>query len=360
MSVLYCTIPRFPAALARRDQPDLAGVPLVLVGPESRVLGLSAEAAACGLTVGMTAREAEIRCPEARLLAADPAPYRAESEHLLELLETVSPTVEPHGWGAAYVDLGALQGRAEALALLTEVGRSLRRELGAALQPALGWDSTKFTAQAAARRTRPGHLRAVDRARQRRFLRPLPVTLLPLPGDVLRRLGFLGLRTLGLYAALPPAAVSQQFGPAGLLAQRCARGEDDRPVVPRSQAPRLSAEIEFETPLVERALLAAALQRLVAPLLADLQAGLRACGQVRLTVRFDDGSLQERERTFLQPTADGARVSEALLQLLDRLTWPAAAVGLAVTLGLAEVILPVGEIAGKIQSWCCGAARSRS
>ncbi len=33
---------------------------------------------------------------------------------------------------------------------------------------------------------------------------------------------------------------------------------------------------------------------------------------------------------------------------------------LAVTLGLAEVILPVGEIAGKIQSWCCGAARSRS
>ncbi len=333
MSVLYCTIPHFAAALARRDHPEETGKPLVLVGPEERVFGVSAEAAACGVVVGMTARMAQVRCPEARLLDADLARCRAEREVLLEVLEETSSEVEPHDWGAAYVDLGELvRGHADAADFCREVGRAVRRELGEALQPALGWDSSKFTAQVAARRTPPGRLRAVDAIRERGFLQPLPVSLLPLQGDAVRRLCFLGLRTLGQYAALPRAAAWQQFGRAGMLAHRCARGEDNRPVIPRGQATHLVAEIEFETPLVERERLVAALRRLVSPLLAELRENLQACGQVRLAVRFEDGSTQERERAFLLPVAAEERVVEALDQLLAGMGWPAAATALAVSL----------------------------
>ena len=59
----------------------------------------------------MTAHEATVRCPEARLLDADIACCRAESESLLEVLERASSQVEPHGWGAAYVELPALAAR---------------------------------------------------------------------------------------------------------------------------------------------------------------------------------------------------------------------------------------------------------
>ncbi|MGD8472990.1 MAG: hypothetical protein PVH59_02625, partial [Anaerolineae bacterium] len=163
MSVLYCTIPHFAAALARRHYPELMSGPLVLVGPEERVFGVSAEAAACGVATGMTARMAQIHCPEAHLLDADLARCRAEQEALFQLLEAASSRVEPHGWGAAYVDLDELvRGHADAVTICGEVGRAVRQELGEALQPALGWDSSKFTAQAAARRTPPGRLRAVD------------------------------------------------------------------------------------------------------------------------------------------------------------------------------------------------------
>jgi nucleotidyltransferase/DNA polymerase involved in DNA repair len=349
MSVLYCTIPHFAAALARRDAPDEGKGPLVLVGPERRVLGCSAEAAACGVVAGMAARTAEVRCPAARLREADVARCRAEAEVLLQVLEGASSRVEPHGWGAAYVDLGDLaRGQADAVALCRELGQAVRRELGDLLQPALGWDSNKFTAQAAARRTEPGHLRALEGVRERAFLRPLPVAFLPLAGDALQRLRFLGLLTLGQYAALSAAAVWQQFGRAGVLAHHCARGEDDRPVVPRWQAPELAAEIEFEAPLVERERLVVALRRLVSPLLAELRASLRACGLVRLAVHFEDGSAQEKERTFLLPVAQEERVVRALEQLLRStlclrtgqaaslclagLRWPAGATALAVTL----------------------------
>jgi protein ImuB len=328
MSILYCTIPHFAAALAQRDSPGLQSHPLVLIDPEGRVFGVSAEAAACGVAVGLAARTAEIRCPEAHLVDADLTRCREEFEALLQLLEHTSPKVEPHGWGAAYVDLGD----PEAIDLCKQAGRAVRRVLGEALQPALGWDSSKFTAQAAARRTRPGHLLAVAAVRERAFLKPLPVRLLPLPDDSLRRLGFLGLRTLGQYAALPPAAVWQQFGQAGKRAQRYARGQDDRPVVPRWQAPRLTAGCEFEVPVNERERLVATLRRLASPLLTQLREDLRACGEVRLTVGFEDEGAQERARTFLFPTACEGRVVRALGELLDAMCWRSAAVSLAVAL----------------------------
>jgi protein ImuB len=333
MSVLYCTIPHFAAALVRRNDPGQTNEPLVLLGPEGRVFGVSAEAAACGVVAGMTVRAAEVRCPEARLLEADVARCRAELDILLQVLEQASPKVEPHGWGAAYADLAGLgRGQADAVALLQELGRAVRREMGEALQPALGWDKSKFTAQAAARRTQPGRLRAVDTIREREFLQPLPVTLLPLAADTLQRLRFLGLCTLGQYAALPAAAVWQQFGRAGKLAHRCARGEDDRPVIPRWQAPHLTAEVEFEAPLVEREQLMAALRHLVSPPLAELRGNLQACGQVRLAVQFEDGSTQERTQTFLFPAAEEGRVARTLGQLLDEMRWQAPASALSLTL----------------------------
>ena len=333
MSILYCTIPHFAAALARRDDASLQNRPLVLIGSQGRVFAASAEAVGYGVVAGLTARMAEIRCPEARLVEADVAAYRQEVETLLQLLERSSPRVEPHGGGAAYVDLGDLaRDHTEGVALCSEIGQAVRRELGETLQPALGWDQSKFTAQAAARRTQPGRLLAVAAVCERSFLKPLPVALLPLGEDPLRRLGFLGLRTLGQYAALPTAAVWQQFGRAGRLAQRYARGEDDRPVVPRCQERRLTADCEFEVPLDERERLQAALTRLVSPLLAELCGELQACGQVRLTVRFADGSAQERQRAFLFPTGEEARITLILGQLLDTLRWQAGAEGLAVAL----------------------------
>jgi protein ImuB len=340
MSVLYCTIPHFPVALARRDRPTAEDRPLVLVDPEGRVLDAAPGAAACGVVAGLTARMAQVRCPQASLVEADVARCRQEREALLQILERAGPNVEPHGWGAAYVDLGDLaRDRPQAAALCANIGREIRRELGEPLQPALGWDSGKFTAQAAARRTQPGRLLAVSADRERAFLGPLPVALLPLAGDAQRRLGFLGLRTLGQYAALPPAAVWQQFGRAGRLAQRCARGEDDRPVVARRQAECLTAGIEFEAPLVMQDRLLAALRGLVAHLLSELAGHLRACGRVRLAVRYDDGGAEERARAFLLATADEPVILRALEQLALKMSWPAPAAALTVTLEQIEDVV---------------------
>jgi len=45
--------------------------------------------------------------------------------------------------------------------------------------------------------------------------------------------------------------------------------------------------------------------------------GLQACGQIRLTVRFDDGLAREKERTFSPPAANEGRILQALEGLLE-------------------------------------------
>jgi hypothetical protein len=79
----------------------------------------------------------------------------------------------------------------------------------------------------------------------------------------------------------------------------------------------LAADIDFETPLVERERLLVALRRLLSPLLAELRDNLQACGHVRLVARLDDGSTQEQERAFLFPVSEEERIVRALGQLLD-------------------------------------------
>jgi nucleotidyltransferase/DNA polymerase involved in DNA repair len=332
VSILYCAIPHFAVALARRDQHALAERPLIVLDPEDRVLDVSPEGVQRGVTAGLPARIAQIRFPEARLYKGDLDRCRQELDVFFETLEQFSSNVEPHGWGAAYVELDSMNDRKHAVPLCQESGRVVRQTLGPALQPAIGWDNGKFTAHAAAQCTHPGHLLPVDKAREKDFLHPLPVALLPLAKDTIDHLRFLGLRTLGQYAALPPAAVWQRFGQAGKQAHRLAQGKDNRPVVSRWKSPLLQDRMVFEAPVVERSRVLAAAAHLVHPLLEGLRAKLRACGRLRLVLGFDDGSTTERARDFLFPVADHGLIERALHDLVENIQGRVGIAEVAVTL----------------------------
>jgi hypothetical protein len=94
----------------------------------------------------------------------------------------------------------------------------------------------------------------------------------------------------------------------------------------------MAAQTEFEVPLAEWGQPLAALNRLVSPLLAELRENLQACGQLCLTVHFDDGSAQERTRTFLFPTAETSLIMRVLEQVLEQMHWPAGVTGLSISL----------------------------
>ncbi len=85
--------------------------------------------------------------------------------------------------------------------------------------------------------------------------------------QVLRRWG---LATLGDLAALPRDALFSRLGADGVVWQRCARGEESRPLVPAPEDRPFEAEVDLEWPIEGVEPLAFVLGRVLEPLAARL------------------------------------------------------------------------------------------
>lgn len=339
MSILFCRIPDFLMALALRRHPALTNAPLGLVGEDERVGAVSLPARESGVRAGMTARQARMRCPDLLLRPLDGREGAAEQQAFLAEMARWELPVEEHGWGAAWLDLHTVAGRADTVQpLAVELGRRVRAAFGDDRAPALGWDSSKFTSRAAASCAAAGAVRMVGKAEESRFLSPLPVSLLPLPDAALQQLHWLGIRTLGQYAALPPAAVWQRWGQVGKLAQRWALGKDTRPVCGNARALPAPILLDIDPPSDRIGqVLADAMQALQTPL-RSLAANLSGVRRLRATLHFLPAAVRTLDITFIEPAGQPARVQAALAQHLQSLVWPGEVERLEVGL------LDVGEL----------------
>jgi len=170
MSVLSCRVPDFLIGLAQRQEPKWSGLPLALLGADERISAVSPEARQSGVAVQMSARQAQMRCPEVVLTPLNDSACQTEQSAFVGTLAECGLPVEVQTWGAAYVDLREVAGTArDVQPICAEMGKQIRRLLGAPLSPALGWDTGKFTAHAASSCARPGHMRLVEHSDEERF-----------------------------------------------------------------------------------------------------------------------------------------------------------------------------------------------
>ncbi|MEZ4682096.1 MAG: hypothetical protein R2932_48610 [Caldilineaceae bacterium] len=338
MSVLCCHAPHFLYRVASCAERGLQERPVALLGPDESAWALSPAAGALGLHVGMMPRQIRATCPEARLHPLDLRAIEAAQQAWLGYLGELALPMEPADWGAAYLDLRPVTTDSqEVAAIAATLGRRMRQHLGAALQPALGWDSGKFTARAAALRTAPGRMKLVPAVQEKRFLAPLPLHLLPLSASTLQQLTWLGIETIGAFAALPDVAVWQRFGQEGKLALALARGRDKRPVQNHLDQRAAAIQLAWEppTPLIPPVL--AALETRLTPRLAQLRVDLQGCLGLALTLHFAEGSSRTVTLRLMQPTTMLETLLWRIQHELTLLCWPDA-------LDTAEITLETGEL----------------
>jgi DNA polymerase IV len=341
MSVLCCQISDFLLATDVRERPQPEGRPLALLGPDGRVWAASPEAQVCGVRAAMTPRQTLARCPDAAVRDLDLAACEHAQRAFVGSVAEFGLPVEEQTWGSAFVDLRPVADQAnEVQPLCAEVGRRIRQRFQQGLQPALGWDSGKFTAQAAAARTAPGRMLLVDRQREAGFLGPLPIQLLPLPAAALQYLGWLGIRTMGQFGRLPASAVMQRFGTAGKLAQRLAQGRDDRAVQPTTQVVPTWHDRDFDPPTASRDEAAATALAALQPELAGLAQQFKGMRHVRVELRFLDRSTRAHPCTFVEPAAETERLRATLLHALQSTPWPAELAGLRIAVLETGDLLP--------------------
>jgi DNA polymerase IV len=249
-------IPYFATLVQQQTDPALAGIPLLLIkygAKRSKVMAVSAEAAALGAVAGMSLSRARGTCPTAHLVSFHEQTMQQACDRLLETLweytnrVEVDETAYPQT-GVFYLDLGMLR-EADARYLGEHLQKAVSEQVRAEVSVGLG--SGKFPAYLAAY-GQPGKVTLVPRYEEAAFVAPFPASLLPMSRDTARRLSILWLREIGQLAALPREAVISQFGREGKLLYGLALGLDGRPVKPRKMPKSETVSRQFDHAIRER------------------------------------------------------------------------------------------------------------
>ncbi len=303
--ILHLDMDAFYAAIEVRDDPRLAGRPLIVghPGPRGVVATCSYEARRFGVRSAMPSVTAARLCPDALWLPSRMESYLEESARIHTILGDVSPRVEPVSIDEAFVDLTGialdLEGGMERARRLKERIREERQ-----LTASVGVAPNKFLAKVASDLDKPDGRTRLALAEVPAKLWPLPIERLwgvgPRTAGPLRRAG---VDTIGAVLRVPADRLAAIVGERLASHLRAlAAGEDDRPVEPEREAKSISEERTYGEDLtsedaVDRELLARA---------EGVARQLRRAGlvarTVRLKVRIADFTTWIRARTLPEAT----------------------------------------------------------
>ena len=316
--ILHVDMDAFYAAVEVREDPSLAGKPLIIghKGRRGVVSTCSYEARKFGVRSAMPSVTAMRLCPGASWLPGRMDLYVAVSKRIRLILDDFSPVVEPLSIDEAFLDLTGvvkdLEGGARAASRLKDRIKTAER-----LTASVGVAPTKFLAKLASDLEKPDGLVVFP-------LEDVPGRLWLLPVERLwgvgpksaARLHALGLESIGDLVRAGEERLAATLGSAAahhLLS--LSRGEDPRAVVPGREAKSISEERTYESDLHDPdAIEEALLERSEGVARALRREGL-AARTVHIKVRDGDFVTWTRAVTLPTPTALAEEIFHAAREL---------------------------------------------
>jgi DNA polymerase-4 len=317
--ILHCDMDCFYAAVHMRDDPSLAGRPVVVGGdPDGRgvVAAASYEARRYGIHSAMAAAQARRLCPDTVFLKPDFARYRAESDAIFAIYRLFTPVVQPLSLDEAYLDVTDRLGElGSATAIAHEIRRRVRDERG--LTVSVGVAPSKLVAKIASDHDKPDGLTVVKPSQVEDFLAPLPVRRLHGVGPAGERaLAELGVTTVAELRRLSLDRLIERFGHWGRTLYDFARGDDRREVRVERVRRSLSTEHTFVHDIRDRP----EIDRVVTGMAEEVATGLEqrslAACTVTLKARYPDFTTVTRSHTLPVPTADAATIAACARDLV--------------------------------------------
>jgi DNA polymerase-4 len=317
--ILHCDMDCFYAAVHVRDDPSLAGRPVIIGGdPDGRgvVAAASYEVRRFGVHSAMPAARARRLCPEAVFLRPEFPRYRRESEEIFAIYREITPLVQAVSIDEAYLDVSEHLGPwGSATAVAREIRRRVREERR--LTVSVGVGPSKLLAKIASDFDKPDGLTVVPPSRVEAFLAPLPVRRLHGVGPATERaLAELGVATVGDLRRLSAEQLAARFGRHGRDLFAYARGIDERPVTTHRERTSLGSETTYRRDLTALAQMDEELGRLAAEVAGGLVTRGLAAATVTVKVRYPDFTTVTRSRTLPFATADPAAVAGIARDLL--------------------------------------------
>lgn len=305
--VACVVVPLFPLAARLRSEPELREEAVVVVagaGNAARVVAATKRARRAGIRPGFTLAQARARLPKLIARPRDPECENAAREALLDIAESFSPRVEDGGEGIAYLDTTGLHRHYPGNDPEGDLGRALiaALEKNAGLSARVGIAGSKLAASLAAQKAESPQV--VPAGREAEYLAPLPLEATSAQASALTKIEQWGIHSLGELARLPEAEVISRLGQAGRDLYAIARGEDPRPLVPRTPPPVFREGLELEWPLVDLEPFLFVARAAIDRLVARMEGHGLGCRRLELRFELEGEGHHDRAIVLPAPTRD--------------------------------------------------------
>ena len=237
----------FYASVEKRDHPDLADKPVIIGGGRRGVVSTACYVARIrGVKSAMPMFQALKLCPDAVIIKPRMAVYAEVSRAIRQMMEDLTPAIEPLSLDEAFLDLRGtekLHGAPPAVMLARLVYR-MRQELG--LTGSIGLSHNKFLAKVASDLNKPRGFSVIGKDDTAAFLQDKPVRMIWGVGSATQAaLAQAGIRSFTDLLRWQRVDLTQKFGSMGERLWHLARGQDHRRISRNTPVKSISNETTF-------------------------------------------------------------------------------------------------------------------
>jgi len=320
LTIAHMDCDAFYASVEKRDNPELAGKPVIIGGGRRGVVSTACYVARIrGVHSAMPMFQALKLCPEAVVIRPRMEAYAAASRQIRALMEELTPAVEPLSLDEAFLDLSGtekLHGVPPAV-MLARLVRRMKAELG--LTGSIGLSHNKFLAKVASDLDKPRGFSVIGRAETADFLRDRPVRMIwgigPAGQAALERAG---IRTFADLLRWEQRDLHARFGTMGERLYHLARGQDRRRVSANAPMKSISNETTFHEDTGDTEILDGHLWRMSEKVSDRAKAKGLAGRVVVLKLKRADHSLLSRRETLRDATQIADRIYRHARALFDQ------------------------------------------
>jgi len=319
--ILHVDMDAFYASVEVREQPGLAGRPVIVGGsPRGRgvVSAANYEARRFGIHSAMPTARAMRLCPHAVCLPVRMNLYTTVSRQIREIFNRYTPLVEPLSLDEAFLDVtDSMQLFGTGVEIANAIKQAISNELS--LVASVGIAPNKFIAKIASDLDKPDGFVEVKPEEVQGFLDPLPVSRVWGVGKATgKELDRLGITSIAHLRQQSEAVLQDRFGKFGSHLWRLAHGIDDRPVVSDSEAKSISNETTFDSDISDHDTLHAWLMELTEQVCWRLRQHELYGRTVQIKLRFHDFSTISRSHTLPEATQQTKQVWQVVMELFDK------------------------------------------
>lgn len=257
LTIAHMDCDAFYASVEKRDNPDLADRPVIVGGGHRGVVSTACYIARIrGVRSAMPMFQAIKLCPDAVIVKPRMAVYAEVSKQIRQMMEELTPAIEPLSLDEAFLDLSGtarLHGAPPAV-MLARLVRRMRDELG--VTGSIGLSHNKFLAKIASDQNKPHGFFVIGRSDTAAFLKNQPVRLIWGVGAATQEaLERAGIRTFDDLLRWDKDDLHARFGSMGDRLWHLARGQDRRAVTRHAPIKSISNETTLFEDVSDRDLL---------------------------------------------------------------------------------------------------------